>query len=276
MLQLCEKYLEIRTAVSSQQSGLDWDSAYNKKPASWCQGFMEFSTGGNKNPGYPLSIFYLFINLFLDWYILNHYFNVLFWTLILFRILFLTTGSWIKPQKMCYYLDDSRFTRSWSPDLGKLLTTWQLDSCEWNPPNNCHTQLDLSTISYTASHLCISLSSIDKELVAEISRWFSLLLFLLAPKMLKSMSRCWNGIFSSIFHFYCQSDLNISRFPVKTLYVVYLFHQYSYKEDLTFCFNLRPSVISEGLEPKCASHTFLLSDCWIHLKSDDNFKISEK
>lgn len=82
-----------------------------------------------------------------------------------------------------------------------VLTTWKLDSREWNLPNICHIQLVLSTVSYTASHLCTSLSSIDKELAAEISRWLSLLLFLLPPKMLKSMSRLWNHIFSFIFIF---------------------------------------------------------------------------
>lgn len=90
---------------------------------------------------------------------------------------------------------------SWSPVPGNVLTTWKHDSCEWNPPKNCHIQLVLSTVSYTASHLCTSLSSIDKELVVGISRWLSLLLFLLAPKMLQSMSRLWNCIFSSISFF---------------------------------------------------------------------------
>ena len=106
-----------------------------------------------------------------------------------------------KVQKCVLSSDDNISTRNWSPVPGEVLTMWQLDFCEWSPPNICLTHLVLSTASHTASHLCTSLSSIDKEFIAEIHRWFSLLLFLLAPKMLKSMRRLWNSISSSISHF---------------------------------------------------------------------------
>lgn len=172
---------------------------------------------------------------------------------------------------MCYQIDDRSSTRSSSPVPGKVLATWQLDCCEWNPPNSCHIQLLLSTISYTASPLCISLSSIDKELVAEISRWFSLLLFLLAPKMLESTSRLWNGIFSSIFHFYFQSNLSISDFQIRLCMWFIYFINTLVKRFLPSASACDPQSFLKAQNLRVP----LTSSCYqivVYIQRDDNFK----